>query len=180
MSTYVALLRGINVGGKRRVPMAKLQALFTDLGHDDVVTYVQSGNVVFSSRSGRADALAGAIEREIERALHLDVTVLVRTRAELRAVVDKNPYVTERADTSKLHVVFLGDRPKAAAVRTLDPDRSPPDTFTVVGREVYLRCPNGIGRSKLTIDWFERTLGTSATARNWKTVTTLLDLASGA
>ena len=105
--------------------------------------------------------------------------MIVRTRAELAKVATANPYLTSGVDVSKLHVTFLADKPTAAAIKQLDPERSAPDEFTVQGREIFMLLPNGMGRSKLTIDYFERRLGTTATARNWNTVNKLLDLMTG-
>ncbi len=178
--TYVALLRGINVGGKNAaVPMSELRSLLDSLGHVDVVTYIQSGNAVFGSPRP-ATEVAAELEERIEQAFGIGVAVLLRTPAELARVVANNPFLTPDADVSKLYVAFLADEPAAAAVSGLDPERSPPDELAVRGREVYLRLPNGAGRTKLTIDYFERRLGTRATARNWRTVTKLLELAASA
>jgi uncharacterized protein (DUF1697 family) len=176
MSTLVALLRGINVGGKAIVPMAELKSLLASMGFEDVTTYIQSGNVVFRSSSGDAQSLAPAIEERIAETFGLRPTVLIRTPAELTDIAESNPFLAGGSDPSKLHVVFLSGPPAAAAVERLDSARSPPDEFSVRGREIYLHLPNGMGRSKLTIDYFEKRLGVRATARNWKTVTKLVDL----
>jgi uncharacterized protein (DUF1697 family) len=175
MSTFVALLRGINVGGRNRIPMAELKAVFSRLGHDDVATYLQSGNVVFRSSTG-ASEIAAAAEEEVAKAFGVRPTVLLRTPAELRKVAESNPYLQDEADLTKLLVVFLDGRPAAKAKARLDPERSLPDRFSVEGREIYLHLPNGFGRSKLTIDYFERVLEVRATARNWKTLTKLVEL----
>jgi uncharacterized protein (DUF1697 family) len=180
MNTFIALLRGINVGGKNMIPMPELKSLFTSMDFEDVSTYLQSGNVVFSSSTGDAQALAVAIEERIDEAFGLGTTVLLRTPAELAAIADSNPYLGREADLSKLHVVFLSRPPKADAAAKLDPARSPPDEFAVRGREIYLHLPNGAGRSRLTMDYFEKRLGVRATARNWKTVTKLLELTRNA
>ena len=169
MKTWVALLRGVNVGGKNTIPMGELKSSLSSLGLEDVVTYIQSGNVVFRSPAGHT-RVAVDIERRIAKAFGVSVTVLLRTPAELRTIARSNPFLSGQADLSKLHVVFLSDRPKANAVAGLDPERSPPDAFSVRGREIYLHLPNGSGRSKLTIDYFERRLGVAATARNWNTL----------
>ncbi len=168
MTMYAALLRAVNVGG-RKVPMKDLKALFEEQGHDKVVTYIQSGNVVFDG-TGKAATLAQELSAAIDQAFGLRTPVVLRTRAQLEQVVATNPYAASGVEGSKLHVVFLGDKPTAKAIGTLDPDRSPPDEFTVIGREIFILAPNGIGRSKLTIDWFEKRLGTVATNRNWNTV----------
>ena len=174
MTTYVALLRAVNVGG-RKVPMKDLQALFEAQGHQDVVTYIQSGNVVFDGK-GKAAGLAEELAAAIEDTFGLRTPVVLRTRAELAKIVERNPYLARGVDPTKLHVMFLGGKPTAKAIGALDPARSRPDEFTVLGKEIFILAPNGVGRSKLTIDWFEKRLGTVATNRNWNTVNKLLDL----
>lgn len=176
MRTYVALLRGINVGGRAMIKMPALRSLLAEMGFEDVSTYVQSGNVVFKSSSRGADVIASDIEERIAAAFGLETTVLIRTPAELRRIADSNPFQDRETDYTKLHVVFLSSAPEAQAVNELDPNRSPPDEFSVRGREIYLHLPNGAGRSKLTIDYFEKRLGVRATARNWKTLTKLIEL----
>jgi uncharacterized protein (DUF1697 family) len=174
-STYVALLRGINLGARNKVAMADLRALLAELGAADVATYLQSGNAVFKS-AGRRGELAAAVEQGLRRDLGVDVKVLLRTRKELESVVGANPFA--RRDAKALHVTFLDGKPEATKVKRLDARRSEPDEFRVVGREVYLHCPNGYGRSKLSNAYFEKELGVAATTRNWKTVTALAELAS--
>jgi uncharacterized protein (DUF1697 family) len=173
--TYVALLRGVNVGGKNRVAMPKLRSSLAELGLEDVVTYVQSGNVVFRSPSRKG--VETRIGKLIADEFGLEIAVLVRTPAELAKIAKANPFRKHEQDPLKLHVVFLSGKPAVKAVAGLDPDRSPGDEFNVEGSEIYLHLPNGSGRSKLTIDYFERRLGVKATARNWKTVEKLLELA---
>jgi uncharacterized protein (DUF1697 family) len=175
---YTALLRGINLGARNKIAMGDLRKLVAELPADDVTTYVQSGNVVFESTAA-ADELAPAIEREIESRLGLDIRVLVREPAELEGLVANNPFVARASDQKQLHVTFLAERPAPANVEQLDPGHSPPDEFRVVGREVYLYCPNGYGPSKLSNAYFEKKLGVAATTRNWRTVTALAELASG-
>jgi uncharacterized protein (DUF1697 family) len=177
MKTYVALLRGVNLGAHNKVPMADLRALFDDLGAADVETYVQSGNVVFKSADG-AEKLTRAIERKIRRDLGLSVTVLVLTRPQLAKVLGGNPFAKAKKEPSKLHVTFLAEKLARARVGKLDPERGKPDEFRLVGRQVYLHCPKGYGRTKLTNAYFEKQLGVTATSRNWKTVTKLGELAS--
>jgi uncharacterized protein (DUF1697 family) len=177
MTTFVALLRGVNVGGKNRISMPDLRSSVSSLGLEDVATYIQSGNVVFRSGKRGSRELAAGIERQIANDFGADVTVLLRTAAELEKIAGANPFAKGEADLSKLHVVFLDRKPAQSAVAELDPERSPPDEFAVRGREIYLRLPNGMGRTKLTGDYFERRLGVAATARNWKTLTKLTELA---
>jgi uncharacterized protein (DUF1697 family) len=177
MKTLVALLRGINVGSKNRVPMAGLKSELAELGFEDVVTYVQSGNVVFRAPAGSKDDTAADIEKRITKAYGLSVAVVLRTPAELARIAKNNPFLGREADLSRLHVVFLNRRPPAGAVAKLDPERSPPDEFRVRTREIYLHLPGGSARTKLTLDYFESRLGVAGTARNWKTLLKLIELA---
>lgn len=177
MRTYVALLRAINLGSRNKIAMADLRSLFAALEAEDVTTYVQSGNVVFRSGARKPVDLTEAIEQRIRRDLGLDVRVLLRTRAELATVVAGNPFTDGEPDAN-LHVTFLAETPSRTRIRDLDPQSAPPDELHVAGREVYLRCPNGYGRSKLTNAFFEKRLGVAATTRNWRTVTKLAELAS--
>lgn len=176
---HIALLRGINVGGKNKLLMRDLSALFVETGCEDVRTYIQSGNVVF--RAGQA--LAGRVPEIIGEATSerfgFRVPVLTRTRAELAAIVRENPFLRAGADTEELHVGFLARRPEAAAADALDPDRSLPDEFAVVGREVYFHCHFGLARTKLTTRYFESKLSTTMTVRNWRTVSRLHGMVGG-
>jgi uncharacterized protein (DUF1697 family) len=179
MQTYVALLRAINLGSRNKISMADLRKLFEVLGSKDVQTYVQSGNVVFRNRTRSASELESSIEERISRDLRLELTVLVRTAAQLVEVAAGNPFAKGETDPKTLHVTFLADSADRSRVRDLDPQRAGPDEFRVKTREIYLHCPNGYGRSKLTNAYFEKRLGVAATTRNWKTVTKLAELASG-
>jgi uncharacterized protein (DUF1697 family) len=176
---YVSMLRGINVSGRNRIAMADLRALYERHGHHDVTTYVQSGNVVSRSAARSARAVEQAIGRAIADDLGLDVTVLVRTPAQLAAVLDANPFAEAGADPQTRHVTFLATAPAKAKVGALDGDAFSPDVFRVHGREVFLWCPNGYGRTKINNSWFERKLGVAATTRNWKTTAQLRLLAEG-
>lgn len=173
MPSYVALLRAINLGARNKIAMADLRELFQAIGAEDVATYVQSGNVVFRSTSRSAEQLERAIEKRIKTDLGLDVTVLVRTKAQLEKLVAGNPF----DDPNAVHVTFLAEKPAASRVKNLDPERSPGDEFRIARQEVYLRCPNGYGPSKLSNAYFEEQLGVAATTRNWRTVTKLAELA---
>jgi uncharacterized protein (DUF1697 family) len=173
--TYAALLRGINVGGRSKVPMSELAELFRSLGHQDVVTYIQSGNVVFSSPRTPGTIVHG-LEDGIAGRFGLPVRVMLRDRRELAQVEDANPFAGAAGEPSRLHVVYLERAPSRGATAKLDPDRSPGDAFAVSGREVYLHLPNGAGRTKLTLDYLERTLGLAGTQRNWSTLVRLIEL----
>ena len=176
VARYAALLRAVNVGG-RKLPMADLRTALGEAGFEDVATYVQSGNVVLRSEAGAA-AVEGRMERLIADSFGLETRVLVRTHDELEAVAAANPY-PEVTEGRRLHVVFLDGAPDAAAVDRIDPERSPGDRYAVVGRELYLHLPDGAGRTKLTLDYLERRLGVAGTARNWNTVLKLVELTGG-
>jgi uncharacterized protein (DUF1697 family) len=175
MGRYVALLRSVNVGG-RTVNMKQLAALFEALGYDDVVTYIQSGNLVFSTASRSARDVERSIEDRIRRELGIQVATLVRTKAELDRILRANPFPATKAAPSKLHVTFLAAKPAAALVRQATELDVAPDEFHVAGREVFLHCPNGYGTTKINNTFFERKLQTIATTRNWNTVNKLADL----
>jgi uncharacterized protein (DUF1697 family) len=179
LQTYVALLRGINLGARNKVSMADLRTLFDALGAEDVRTYVQSGNVVFKSSVRSPADLSRAIAKQLTSDVGVTATVLLRTKAQLEKVAAGNPFAKSGRELAKLHVTFLADTPGRARVRDLDARSGEPDEFRVIGKEVYLHCPNGYGRSKLTNAYFEKHLRVTATTRNWKTVTKLAEL-SGA
>src|ERR1700682_1827420 len=177
MAAYVVLLRGVNVGGKNPCPMAPLRDALAAVGHRDVKTYVQSGNVVLSSRSWPT-AAPTSVRAAIADTFGLDVPTVVRTAAEMADVAEHNPFMTPDADPGRqLHVAFLADRPPPAAAAALDPQRAAPEQLFLRGREVYLWCPDGFGRSKV-MNGVERALATSATVRNWRTVLELVRLTS--
>jgi uncharacterized protein (DUF1697 family) len=169
--TYAALLRGINVGAARKVPMAELAELFAGLGHADVSTYIQSGNVVFSS-SRAEPTIAPALEAAIDKRFGVEVRVLLRCHAELVAVEAANPF----GGTRGVHVVFFQRAPSTSAAARLDPDRSPGDSFALAGRELFLQLPTGAGRTKLTLGYLEKQLGVAGTQRNWNTLLRLIAL----
>jgi uncharacterized protein (DUF1697 family) len=172
---FVALLRGINVGGKNLLPMTKLAGIFVKEGCANVRTYIQSGNVVFASDPGVARGLGDALSGRILKECGLKVPVVIRSAREMRKVVAANPYV--EADPQSLHVMFLAGAPSSKASKALDPDRSPGDSFTVVGGEIYLHLPNGVARTKLSNAYFDSALSTVSTGRNWATVQKLAEMA---
>jgi uncharacterized protein (DUF1697 family) len=179
LTRYVALLRGINLGAKNKVAMGDLRGLIEALGYNDVRTYLQSGNLIFDSSSSSREKIAARIEKAIAGEFGLDIAVIMRTHPELERVATGNPFFSKAAKHTSLQVMFLADSPSSKAVKALDPDRSAPDRFHVRGKDVFLWLPKGSARSKLTITYFEKALGTRATARNWRTVTKLLHLVQG-
>jgi uncharacterized protein (DUF1697 family) len=176
--THVALLRAINVGGRNALPMKDLATLCEAEGCRDVVTYIQSGNVAFNATAAVAKKLPAALQRSIAERAKIDVPVIVRDAAALAAIVRGNPYLKTGADPDELHVGFLASAPPAALVSALDPRRSPPDEFVVRGGEVYFRFPKGVGKSRLTVTYFDAKLATTITLRNWRTLGALMELLS--
>ena len=174
----MALLRGINVGGRNKLPMSALTEVFERAGCEDVRTYIQSGNVIFRAPRELARQIPAVVAEAIRERVGVAVPVVVRSGAQLRSIVAGNP-LADDGDLSKVHVVFLADRPSRRLLASLDPDRSPPDRFVAKGSEVYLECPNGIARTRLTNAYFDAKLATVSTVRNWNTVTKLLQLARG-
>ena len=173
MPTYVALVRGVNVGGRNKVSMSALRDLVESLGHTDVATYIQSGNVVFTSKK---DVTPASLERAIESEFGLDIALVLRTRAALKRTVNANPFAD--ADLKTVHVGFMAAKPAAAVVRTLDTDQFAPEEFAIKGTDLYLHLPNGMGRAKLPA-YLDRKLKVPTTVRNWNTVCKLLELAGG-
>jgi uncharacterized protein (DUF1697 family) len=187
MPTHVALLRGINVGGHNKVPMAELRELVAGLGHGDVATYIQSGNVVFSAAGKDSPALASALEKAIAARFGFTIRVVVLSRAELAKVAADNPYTGE-TNPRLVHVVFLTAKPgpdvteRVANARRRAEQKQPGtrDTAEVKGRAIFLHTPDGFGRSELAAQMAGGKGGDVAgTARNWATVTKLLSMCEG-
>jgi uncharacterized protein (DUF1697 family) len=173
---YLALLRGINLGPKNKISMPDLAEVFGATGCKNVRTYIQSGNIIFHAAPNLVARLPELITAEIEKRFSYKVPVILRATAEMRKVVGYNPFLKEGATEDILHVMFLPILPKPSAVRSLDPDRSPPNRFIVRGKEVYLCFPHGFAQNKLTGSYFDTKLGSAGTVRTWQTVTKLLEL----
>jgi uncharacterized protein (DUF1697 family) len=177
LARQILLLRGINLGARNRIAMPELRDALSEAGFDDVSTYLQSGNVVLTS-AAKPEQTARRCERLIEDRFGLDVKVVVRTRAELARVVERNPLADVAKDPKRHQVSFLADKPSAETVRKLEAARAEPERLVVSGREIYAWHPSGVARSKLWALLAGQGLGVTATSRNWTTVTNLLDLAS--
>ncbi|WKX69747.1 DUF1697 domain-containing protein [Streptomyces sp. XD-27] len=181
MAAQIVLLRGINVGGHRKFSMAEQRDLMRALGYERVTVHLQTGNIVLADPGTPPEETVRAIEERTAADLGFRVSAMVRTREELAAVVAANPYPQAAAEPKTLHVVFLSDVPAdTAPLDELDMASFAPDRFRLVGREIYLWCPNGVGRSKLAAKINGMRLGVTVTARNWNTVTKLLALADAA
>ncbi len=177
MATWIVLLRGVNVGGANRLAMADLRALMGSLGHTSVSTYIQSGNIVLTSARSDRTSLAAEMCAGIEQAHGLSVSAVLRTPEELRAALAANPFTTE-PEATKVLITFLSDVPAPEHLATLERDRFTPDRFQLLGSEIYMHYPTGVGRSKMTLDYFEKRLGgVRGTARNLNTVSKLIELA---
>ena len=174
--TSLALLRGINVGGKNKIAMQSLRDLFVEAGCTDVRTYIQSGNVLFRAEPNTLAGLPALLHARIAEQFGFRSPVILRTREELHNVVHHNPFLQSGVPENLLHVLFLADTPTSEQFARLDPHRSAPDAFVVRGQEVYLHLPNGAADTKLTNAYFDSKLGTISTGRNWRTVTTLLTM----
>jgi uncharacterized protein (DUF1697 family) len=180
--THVALLRGINLGGHKKVAMADLREVVTSLGHADVATYIQSGNVVFSTEQSDTVALAAALEEAIAEATGVRARVVVLSREELDQVVRDNPY-SDEPNLRAVHAVFLSGQPgpevagRVADVQQQAARRGSRDTAQVIGRTIFLHTPDGYGRSDLAAEIVKlgqrKTDSVAGTARNWATVTKL-------
>ncbi|KIF77413.1 hypothetical protein QR77_33290 [Streptomyces sp. 150FB] len=177
-TTYAALLRGINVSGRRKVPMASLREVLTGLGHGAVRTHLQSGNAVFTAESDDEQALAVDLERAIEERFGFAVDTLVRSGAYLRAVADACPFPADKLEGKQLHVTFFSGPVGPERVASLDPAVYLPEEFRLGDRALYLYAPDGLGRSKLSAALSRPALfkGLVATSRNWNTVAQLVEL----
>lgn len=187
MATFTALLRGVNIGGNT-LKMDRLRTLCTELGHSNVRTYVQSGNVIFEAK-GTASACGKALEQKLIGETRLPVTVIVRTPAELKKVLSKNPFPDavpspnhekkKTADPARLYVAFLATAPTRDGLKKLSELRFGEDQFHVAGKVIYLQYANGYGNSKMTNNLVEKVLATRATTRNWNTVNKLYEMTMG-
>ncbi|GAC1324427.1 MAG: DUF1697 domain-containing protein [Mycobacteriales bacterium] len=174
---HVVLLRGVNVGGNNRVPMATLRSLLGELGAAEVSTYLQSGNAVCSGPDVAAEAFAREVEAAIGRELGLSIRVLVRDRDDLARVVADNPLPEAAADGSRLFVTFLGGPADPAVLARLDPTAYEPDRYAVGAAEIYMWCRDGLSNSELPKAFSDGRLRVTTTTRNWNTVTRLLAMA---
>lgn len=173
---YVALLRGLNLGG-RRIPKDELAGLFEEAGCVDVTTYIASGNVIFGASAALAKKLPAQVAKVIEARYGFESPVVLRSSKQLAAAVAANPF--PKAPEDALYVGYLAAQPAPAAVAKLDPQRSPGDLFAIVGAEIYMHLQKGAAETKLTNAWFDKQLGTVSTFRNWRTARKLVELAAG-
>jgi len=178
VTTYIALFRGINVGGKNVLPMKDLVALLERLSFQDVKTYIQSGNAVFRSKVKSPAVLSKSIRSSVKSSFGFEAHVIVLNRDELERAIRSNPYPEAEAEPKTLHVFFLDSRPKNPDLHRLESVRLDSEHFKLVDKVFYLHAPDGIGKCKLAAR-VERALGVPATARNWRTVQKVAALAKG-
>ena len=179
MPTYVALLRGINLGSKRRVAMADLRALLAGLGYDDVRTHLQSGNAVFRAGSRSPASVRSTVEKAIATGLRMDVDVVVRSAVQLAAVVDADPFAGTATDPARYLVTFLDKAPPKSWLSDVDVASYQPEQVAVRGAEIYLWLPEGVHTSRLARLVGDAKLGGTATSRNWNVVRRLAEMAAG-
>ncbi|WP_339268556.1 DUF1697 domain-containing protein [Paenibacillus sp. FSL R5-0470] len=177
MTTYIALLRGINVGGNKIIKMLDLKAMFQTLGFENVRTYIQSGNVVFESDEGSESLLTGVIERQIHEVFGFEVSVMIRTLAEMENVIANDPFqLSEPEEFKRWYVTFLPVEPSAEALDKLRTYEDGRDKVRFVGREMYVLYEVSVSQSPLFKVPFDRILGMTLTARNWNTVNKLVTM----
>jgi uncharacterized protein (DUF1697 family) len=177
MPTYVSMLRGINVGGHKKIKMDQLRTNFEALGFEQVKTYIQSGNVVFRGGKLSTSTLSTKIEATILADFGFSVSVISRTQDEMEKAIQSNPFLKEGGiDLTKLHVTFLSEAPAPAALKKMQGLIAAPDQSRCLGKEVYFYLPNGVSQSSLWKTPWERTLSVVTTMRNWKTVNSLYQM----
>ena len=179
MKTYAAFLRGVNMTGHNSIKMTDLTSMFIKMGYADAITYIQSGNVIFRGTGNSSDReIELKFEKEITSRFKYDIKVMIRSVNEMKNFFSVNPYLDEENFyPAKIAVLFLNEKPSNDQIMKVKDVDYPPDKFKIVGSEIYVYCPNGFGRTKLYTNFFEKKMGISGTARNWKTITTILNLA---
>lgn len=177
MITYICFLRGINVGGNNMIPMDELKLLFSDLGFRDVKTYIQSGNVVFRFKNTPPDKLEKLIKEAIQKKFGLNIENMIRTLKELKDIIDRNPFPD--AEGNKAYITFLQTNPLEIPLDAINKVKAPSESLIFSDREIYVHCPEGYGKTKLSNNFLEKKLKIPGTSRNLNTVHYLYNLASG-
>jgi uncharacterized protein (DUF1697 family) len=179
MAVGISLLRGVNMTGHNKIKMTDLISLYRKLGFKDAETYIQSGNVIFSFDDNlHIQNIASEIESKILKKFRFTIPVLLRTTEEIKKVISANPfYNVKDFDPAKLSVIFLYEEPSNVQVEKVKYIDYPPDKFKIIGKEIFIYCPNGFGKTKLYTNFFENKMKVTGTARNWKTINTLLQIA---
>lgn len=176
MTKFIALLRGINVNGQKKIKMPDLKLLFEEMGFQDVETYIQSGNVIFSSKEKSSEKLEQKISSTIKRKFGFEVQVMVLTPEEIEYVLKNNPFIKKKKDNEKLYVTFLAKSPSDENINKLYATDYSPEEYIIDGSYIYLFVPNGYGKAKLNNNLFENKLKVFGTTRNLKTIKALFEL----
>ncbi len=176
---YISILRGINVSGQKKIKMLDLKVLYETLGFQNVVTYIQSGNVVFDSNDKKISDITIKIENAISRKYKFAVPVQIRTKSDFQKIIKDIPFssVDLVEEDTKVLVTFLSEKPDKEKITAIEKFVISPERLVVKGKHVYLYCPNGYGKSKLSNTFLENKLGVVATTRNWKSVSKLHEMA---
>ncbi len=179
MTTYISLLRGINVSGQKLIKMEALKKMYSNLKFENIQTYLQSGNVIFSTLATDLKILENQITSQLEKELGFDVPVIVLEVEWLKEIINQNPFAKDtQKDVSFLHVTFLSDQLKEIDRKSIEDKKQSGEEIEFAKNAVYLYCPNGYGKTKLNNNFLESKLKVKATTRNWKTVNELLKLAA--
>lgn len=179
MTTYIALLRGVNVSGRKKIKMADLISHLAELNLQSVKTYIQSGNILFKSEESNQSILEQQIKDKIEEKYGFDVPVMVKLATDFQRVIENNPFAKDEANDIKcMHITFLGDLPTQEKTEHLACYNYPSEEYVLENKDIYLYAPNGYGRAKMTNNFFEKKLKVHATTRNWKTVNKLFVMAN--
>ncbi|GJM31627.1 MAG: hypothetical protein DHS20C18_06280 [Saprospiraceae bacterium] len=180
MQTYIALLRGINVSGQKKIKMAELKSHLETLDFEDVQTYIQSGNIVFKAAAKSSKALGQLIEKKLQDKYSFHVPTLVKTPEELDYVLLNNPFLEDpEKETKRMYVTFLGEEPSPDRIELLKTVDYSPEAYHLDGKNIFFYSPNGYGRAKMNNNFFENKLKVAATTRNWNTVNKLFEMSGG-
>lgn len=178
MNRYIAILRGINVSGKHLIKMADLRSTFEKMGFQQVTTYIQSGNIIFSGKKINENKLEDAISRQLKKDFGFDTPVIVLTGKDLEKVIVENPFVKHPGKKPEfMHVTFLASAPKSFNMEEIEAKKMEKEEIVYRDKVIYLYCPNGYGNTKLNNTFLEKKLQVTATTRNWKTTNELLKIA---
>jgi uncharacterized protein (DUF1697 family) len=177
MSVFATFLRGVNMAGHCKIKMTDLSKLYRQLGYTDAVTYIQSGNIVLSSQES-SEMIATKIEKGIMEEFGYTVPVMIRSIGEIDKIYRLNPFISEKDfDPAKSSVIFLNSEPDQIQISRVAGVDYPPDRFCIIGKEIFIYCPNGFGRTKLYTNFFEARMKVTGTARNWKTISAIIEIA---
>ena len=178
MKTYISMLRGINISGHRMIRMDDLKALYAAMGFQNIVTYIQSGNVIFKLHAGNVPELEKKIADGIREKFGFDVPVIIKEMEELRHIIEANPFLIEPArETSKIYLTFLSTVPERKLYEKIGEGQNYEEEYQLVGKTIFIYCPNGYGNTKLSTNFLESKLKLTATSRNWRTTLELLQIA---